>query len=176
MVRLAPTCQGPVTERMNGSRHPLQRTTRTRSNSAWRAAAAAFVDLRAQHTVEFRTVLSSMRLQLAAIRHRDEALIRGGFVHRFFVAMQEICAKRRVALVAALETEQQAAIHTHNDKMAGEIKAGIGQERAYLHARHRAERRAIRGGSPQNFTVRIPMPHPPRACRMESKIRRRAHL
>lgn len=131
---------------MKGSRHPLQRTARTQSKKAWRAAAAALADQRAKQATERQTLLSGKRLQYAAARHRDEALIRGGFVHRFFVALQEICAKRRVAAVAALEREQQAVIDAHNAKIADETEAAISQSGALVRARHNAEGWAMRRG------------------------------
>lgn len=150
---------GPVTERPKGSRQPLSKTSRTHNVGSWRAV-AAMIALRNAHSTEMAAARFSLRCSTAAARNRDEALIRGGFAHRFFVASQEACASKRAATIEQLKGEQEAALQTRRARAIAEEFAEVAQTIARLRTRHGEERRTLSASLRQQRRGPRTGPHP----------------
>ena len=129
---------------MVGPRHPLPNEVRAHDDEAWRTTAGELAALRQLQAVEIQSARFAARMAAAAERRRDAALVRQGFVHRFLVAMQEICADKRNALIAQLTAEQEAALRRVREKARADAKGRIDRGVAPVRARHDDEQKGLR--------------------------------
>jgi hypothetical protein len=118
------------------------------------------IALRNAHSTEMAAARFSLRCSTAAARNRDDALIRGGFAHRFFVASQEACAAKRAAAIEQLKGEQEAALQARSERAVAEEFAEVAQTISRLRARHGDDRRALSASLRQQRRRSRTKPHP----------------
>lgn len=80
---------------------------------------------------------------VARARALARATITNRFAHRWALIMQQKEAPEFTAKVAALESEQSAALASHTAELVGVVRDQRRLSRAWLKARQRAERRRV---------------------------------
>lgn len=139
-------------------RHPLLQNGKG-SIAGWHDAASEITALAQAHQLETALVRRAIALACRGASLQEQAAVRHGFAHRFLLAGREVCVLRRLAFIAQLKDEQQAALRNVRDKVrieqrslqAGSIAALRGRQREeksnQLNARRAQWRRAVEEAS-----------------------------
>jgi hypothetical protein len=112
---------GTVGERKTGSMPSLLQKVWTRPRRSWRPAADEVLEWRQPRAPRQVRVRPGLLRQL---RHRAEAaVLRQDFALLIHLAMQEVCAATRLAAVARLTNERQAAMARLHERAAAEASS-----------------------------------------------------